>query len=136
MLYNVLINYIKIKEVTELTLKLNSFEDQSTTEVFKFIIRCEQCGKVVKTYQSTSSACYKHKFFQSPSERKAKELLWLKGHEEALESATTEAFRELNRCEICGAFVCNDCSETTDELDGGVACKRCVKQRALISKQG
>lgn len=111
-----------------MAMKLNRYEDQSTTEVFKFVIRCEKCGKIVKTYQSSSGACYKIRIFMSPSERKAKELLWLRAHDEALDDVTAEAFRELNRCEVCGAFVCDACSVFSDRLGGGIACKNCAEK--------
>ncbi len=111
-----------------MVMELNRFEDESTTECFKFVIRCEHCGKIVKTYQSTSAACYKPKLFSLPSARRAKELLWLRAHDEARENATQEALNELNRCESCGTFVCDECSVFAEKLDGGVACKKCAEK--------
>lgn len=111
-------------------MKLNQYEDQPTTEIYKFIIRCECCNKIVKMYQSSSSACYKPKLFSSLSKRRAKELLWLRGHDEAMENATAEAFQELNRCEECGMFICDDCSVFLDDADIGIVCKSCAKELA------
>ena len=109
-------------------MKLNRYEDQSTTEIYKFVIRCECCNKIVKMYQSSSCACYKPRLFASLAERRAKELLWLRGHDEALDNATAEAFQELNRCEKCGLFVCDNCSVFIDNVETNIVCKSCAKE--------
>lgn len=101
------------------------YMDESTTEEYRFTFYCECCGKFVKKYASTSPACYKPKLFSSPSERKARELLWMRGHDEAFENASHEALQVLNRCEVCGALVCDECTIISDKLNGGVCCKNC-----------
>ena len=111
-------------------MKTRKIEDQSTTEVYKFTAYCECCGKIVSTHSSTSDACYKPSVFLSISARRAKELLWLKGHDEALENASHEALQHLNQCEICEKLICDDCTVIDESGNGGILCKSCAAKKA------
>lgn len=108
-------------------MNIRKYKDESTTEFYKFAVYCECCGKVVTTHLSTSEACYKPHIFSSISARRAKELLWIKGHDEAFENASQEALQQLNRCESCGKLICNDCTVIDEAHDGGVYCKSCAE---------
>lgn len=110
-------------------LTIQRMEDESTTEQFKFIAYCDRCGKVVKTSVSTTDACYRPKLFMDTAARRAKELLWLDAHREAKQNAAREALQELNRCEICGALVCNACTVFSEALEGGVCCTSCADRQ-------
>lgn len=111
-------------------MKVRKYADESTTEEYKFLIYCEHCGKQVLEYADSPEVSYKPKLFMDASKRRAKELLWLTGHKKAFEEASDKALQKLNRCEVCGRLVCNDCYVFSDELDGNVCCKECMSQIA------
>lgn len=100
----------------------HNYIDESTTEEFRFIFRCDCCGKVILNFSSKNENCYKTKLFSS---QKDKEKMWIKGHDEALMKAKQLALEQLNRCEVCGKLICDDCVEESDELNGGLRCKKC-----------
>lgn len=102
------------------------YNDESTTEAYRFVFYCECCGKAVSTYHSTTSACYTPKLFESVAKRRAQEALWLRDHRTAYEDASRETLQKLNRCESCGSLVCNDCSVIDDESGGKTYCTACA----------
>lgn len=117
-------------------LTVSRLEDESTTEQFKFIAYCDRCGAAVKTHVSISEACYRPKLFADAASRRAKELLWLQAHGQARENAVREALQELNRCEVCGAMVCNACTVISEELEGGVCCPDCAEKLRQAPSKG
>lgn len=120
-------------------LTIRRMEDESTTEQFKFTVCCDRCGKTVKTSISTTEACYRPRLFMDAAARRAKELLWLDAHREAKENAARDALQELNRCEVCGALVCNACTVISEALEGGVCCLDCAEklhQKAPPDREG
>lgn len=111
--------------------------DDSTTDEFRFTTRCQRCDAAVKTF--VSEAHYKPRLFMDAAARRAKELLWLDAHRDARENAAREALQELNRCEVCGALVCNACTVISEALEGGVCCLDCAEklhQKAPPDREG
>lgn len=108
------------------TITVRRYDDESTTELFKFVFYCEHCGKIVSTYESTSNACYTPKLFENPAKRRAQELLWLNDHKAAFVTASKEALKKLNRCENCGSLVCDNCSDIDDKDEGNLYCHTCM----------
>ncbi|MCQ2449804.1 MAG: hypothetical protein MJ132_06415 [Clostridia bacterium] len=102
--------------------------DASTEEQFAFSFFCDCCGKVVSTTPLTFRPGFKKKLFISKAERKAREMLWQKDHDAAYERANIEALKQLNRCVVCGAAICNDCTVECEETDGKTVCIDCAKK--------
>ena len=64
---------------------------------------------------------------ESGDEKEARAIIYASEHGKAYERANNEVRLNLNRCEICGDMVCEDCSVYSDELGGGVCCKKCAE---------
>ncbi len=47
----------------------------------------------------------------------------------AYERANIEARFELNKCDICGDMVCDDCTVFDADLNGKICCKNCHEKR-------
>jgi len=65
------------------------------------------------------------KLIMSRAEIKARELIWLRDHDAAYERANQEALNQLNRCEVCNSYVCDDCAIVSNEFGGRICCKKC-----------
>lgn len=100
----------------------NNFIDESTRDEFKFIFRCESCGKIILEYSCKNEDDSKLKFF---SKNRLNETKWIKNHNECLKKAKEQALDRLNRCEVCGKLICDDCSVEDDLLSGGICCRKC-----------
>ena len=66
-------------------------------------------------------------------EKEARAIIYASEHGKAYERANNEVRLNLNRCEICGDMVCEDCSVYSEELSGGVCCKKCAVMHTVKS---
>ena len=107
--------------------------DKSTAETFRFTFFCDCCGKELATSPAKFRSGFSPKLIMSSSERRIREILWLRDHDSAYERANREVLDQLNRCEICGDYVCDDCIEVCPELDGKLCCYKCAEVRGFTS---
>ena len=98
------------------------YVDASTEEQYSFSFFCDCCGKVVSTTKYGFHPGFEKKLFLSRTEQKARELIWQRDHAAAYERANVEALKKLNRCVVCGAAICNDCTVECHEVDGRTVC--------------
>lgn len=105
-------------------IEARNYIDESTTKEFRFVFLCDCCGKVVLEYVEKNENEYKLKLFKK---QKDKEKEWIKGHDKAFKAARQLAIQKLNRCEVCGKLVCDDCVSEPEHLCGGLSCKKCNK---------
>ena len=104
------------------------YGDASTEEQFHFSFFCDCCGKVVSTTKLAFHPGFEKKLFLSRTAQRARELVWQRDHDSAYERANVEALKKLNRCVMCGAAICNDCTVECDEADGKTVCVKCAKE--------
>ena len=104
--------------------------------LFKEVVRnAESCNKKVhrqindKTEVHEFVTGFKDKKFLSDDEREARAIIYANDHRNAYERANNEVRLELNRCEICGNMVCEDCTVYGQNLNGGVCCKKCAEDK-------
>jgi len=109
------------------------YSDKSTTEVFRFSFFCDCCGKELNTTPVKFRSGFSPKLIMSASERRIREILWLRDHDAAYERANREVLDTFNKCEICGDYICDDCVEVCTELDGRLCCYKCAEVRGLTS---
>lgn len=102
--------------------------DDSTEEQFIFSFFCDCCDKFVSATKLEFRSGFAKKLFLSRTEQKARELIWRQDHDASYERANVEALKKLNRCIICGAAICNDCTVECDEVDGKTVCVKCAKK--------
>ena len=102
--------------------------DKSTIKQFEFEFYCDCCGKPIKTDVLEFISGFKDKIFLSNDEREARAIIYASDHGKAYERANNEARLELNKCEICGDMVCEDCTVYSAGLGGGVCCKNCSEK--------
>ncbi|MBR3868771.1 MAG: hypothetical protein IKM66_05595 [Clostridia bacterium] len=102
------------------------FADKSTIKKFEFEFYCDCCGKPIKTEVHEFVTGFRNKVFLNSDEREARAIIYASDHGKAYERANNEARLELNKCEICGDMVCEDCTVYGAKLDGGVCCKACA----------
>lgn len=105
------------------------FTDKSTIRQFKFVFYCDCCEKPVvhATYDFISG--FKDKVFLTGDEREARAIIYASDHKKAYERANIEARFELNKCDICGDMVCDDCTVFDADLNGKICCKNCHEKR-------
>ena len=101
------------------------FADKSTIKQFEFEFYCDCCGKPIKTEVQEFVSGLKYKKFLSNDEREARAIIYANDHGKAYERANNEVRLELNKCEICGNMVCEDCTVYGENLNGGFCCKKC-----------
>ena len=94
------------------------YVDASTEEQYSFSFFCDCCGRVVSTTKLAFHSGFEKKLFLFRAEQRARELVWQRDHESAYERANIEALKKLNRCVVCGAAICSDCTVECDEVDG------------------
>ncbi len=102
------------------------YSDRSTLKEFEFEFYCDCCKKAIKTPIIEFNSGFKGKFL-SKEVKKARDIIYAADHSSAFERANIEALYELNRCEICGDMVCDDCTVYGENLNGGFCCKNCAK---------
>lgn len=107
-----------------------NWKDKSTTKKFKFVFFCDCCGKELPSPEYEFHSGFKPKIIISEAERKAREIIWKSDHDAAYERANLYMFQNhIHTCEICGAGICGDCACVCDELEGGVCCDKCLKEK-------
>lgn len=104
------------------------FADKSTIKQFEFEFFCDCCGKSIKTDVIEFISGFRDKSFLSNDEREARAIIYANDHGKAYERANIEARLELNKCEICGNMVCEDCTVYGENLNGGFCCKDCANK--------
>ncbi len=102
--------------------------DASTEEQFNFSFFCDCCDKVISTTKLAFHPGFEKKLFLSRTEQRARELVWQQDHDSAYERGNVEALKKLNRCMICNAAICNDCTVECEETDGKTVCAKCAKE--------
>lgn len=102
--------------------------DSSTEEQFEYSFFCDCCGKNVSTTRYSFKPGFAKKFFLSRTEQRAREIIWQRDHDSAYERANIEALKILNRCVLCGAVVCGDCTVECEETGGKTVCLTCAKE--------
>lgn len=104
------------------------FADKSTIKQFEFEFYCDCCGKPIKTDVYEFVSGFKDKKFLSNDEREARAIIYANDHGKAYERANNEVRLELNKCEICGNMVCEECTVYGVNLQGGLCCKNCAEK--------
>ena len=104
------------------------FADNSTMKQFEFEFFCDCCGKPIKTDIIEFISGFRDKSFLTNDEREARAIIYANDHGKAYERANIEARLELNKCEICGNMVCEDCTVYSENLNGGFCCKDCANK--------
>ena len=105
------------------------FTDKSTIKQFEFEFYCDCCGKPVKAEAYEFVSGFKNKKFLSNDEREARAIIYANDHARAYERANNEVRLELNKCEICGNMVCDECTVYGVDLQGGLCCRNCAKDK-------
>lgn len=95
--------------------------DDSTSEDFRFSMRCSSCGNQWhgKGIRFSKAGCEPN----TEGKRVIFKTLYRREHADALVMATKEATNVFNLCPICGRFVCNSCFLICDDLD---MCRDCA----------
>lgn len=101
------------------------FTDKSTIKQFEFEFYCDCCGKAIKTDVYEFVSGFKDKKHLSNDEREARAIIYANDHGKAYERANNEVRLELNKCEICGNMVCEECTVYGVDLQGGLCCIKC-----------
>ena len=86
------------------------YEDASNMKQFEFIFFCDCCGKAMPSTVLQFRSRFRQKLFLTSDEREARAIIYADHHGKAYERANNEVRHELNRCEICGDMVCEDCT--------------------------
>ena len=102
------------------------FADNSSLGRFEFEFYCDCCGKPLPPIVIQPQNRFKKKLWLSRDEREARAIIYANDHSKAYERANNEVRHELNRCEICGEMVCEECTVYGALESGGVCCKRCA----------
>lgn len=105
------------------------FADNSTMTQFEFEFYCDCCGKPLPPIKITPQNRFKKKLWLSRDEREARAIIYANDHSQAYERANNEVRHELNRCEVCGEMVCEDCTVYGALKYGGVCCKHCAEKQ-------
>jgi len=105
------------------------FTDNSTLNRFEFEFYCDCCGKALPPVIIKPQRTFKKKLWLSEDEREARAIIYAHDHNVAYERANNEIRHELNRCEICGELICEECTVYGVLENGGVCCKRCAEKR-------
>ena len=99
---------------------------ESSMKQFKFVFYCDCCGKAIPAQAYNFNSVFAQKTFLSNDEKEARAIIYASEQGKAYERANNEVRLNLNRCEICGEMICEDCSVYSDELGGGVCCVKCA----------
>jgi len=95
---------------------------------FEFEFYCDCCGKPLPPVVLTPKYQFKKKLWLSRDQREARAIIYANDHSKAYERANNEIRHELNRCEVCGELVCEECTVYDALKNGGVCCKRCAEK--------
>lgn len=106
------------------------WEDLSTLEEFAFKFFCDCCHKELTVPKLKFNDGFRRKRRLTPTEEKLRGLVWARDHEAAYERANLFMHQNhVHYCEICGDHICGDCAYVCDELEGGVCCEKCLKEK-------
>lgn len=104
--------------------------DCSTIEEFRFLLRCQVCGR---TWHSSpvrfSKAGTKP---ETEGMRAVFRTLYEREREAAREKAAAEASEIFSRCPVCGRLVCDRCFLICEELDLCAACAKALQVRGSV----
>ena len=104
------------------------YTDESSMKQFRFTFYCDCCGKAIPAHAYDFNSAFAQKTFLSNDEKEARAIIYANEHREAYERANNEVRLNLNRCEICGDMVCEDCSVYSEKLGGDVCCMKCAEK--------
>ena len=104
--------------------------DCSTIEEFRFLLRCQECGR---TWRSSPVRFSKA---DAEPETEARPVifraLYAREREAAREKAAAEASEIFSQCPVCGRLVCDRCFLICEDLDLCTACAGKLKVRGDI----
>ena len=113
--------HLLTKKLIEKNISITTMESCTSGQLASLISDTEGASGIMKgafvTYSNESKIKVK----------KARDIIYAADHSSAFERANIEAVYELNRCEICGDMVCDDCTVYGENLNGGFCCKKCAK---------
>ena len=94
--------------------------DCSTLEEFRFLVRCQECGR---TWRSSAVRFSKAGIAPTTEHRRViLRALYEREREAAREKAMAEVPAIYNRCPVCGRLVCDRCFLICEDLDMCTAC--------------
>ena len=94
--------------------------DCSTLEEFRFLVRCQECGR---TWRSSAVRFSKAGIAPTTEHRRViLRTLYEREREAAREKAMAEVPAIYNRCPVCGRLVCDRCFLICEDLDMCTAC--------------
>mgnify|MGYP007069012205 CR=1 FL=1 len=104
--------------------------DCSTIEEFRFLLRCQECGR---TWRSSPVRFSKA---DAEPETEARQVifraLYAREREAAREKAAAEASEIFSQCPVCGRLVCDRCFLICEDLDLCAACAKALQVRGDI----
>ena len=104
--------------------------DCSTLEEFRFLVRCQECGR---TWRSSSVRFSKAGAAPTTENRKViLRALYEREREAAREKAAAEASEIFSQCPVCGRLVCDRCFLICEDLDLCAACAKALQVRGNI----
>lgn len=104
--------------------------DCSTLEEFRFLVRCQECGR---TWRSSTVRFSKAGIAPTTEHwRVILRTLYEREREAAREKAMAEVPAIYNRCPVCGRLVCDRCFLICEDLDMCVACAGRLQVRGDI----
>ena len=104
--------------------------DCSTLEEFRFLVRCQECGR---TWRSSSVRFSKAGAAPTTENRKViLRALYERERVAAREKAAAEASEIFSQCPVCGRLVCDRCFLICEDLDLCAACAKALQVRGNI----
>ena len=104
--------------------------DCSTLEEFRFLVRCQECGR---TWRSSSVRFSKAGTAPTTENRKViLRALYERERVAAREKAAAEVPAIFNRCPVCGRLVCDRCFLICEDLDLCTACAEALQVRGDV----
>ena len=104
--------------------------DCSTTGEFRFLVRCQECGR---TWHSSPVRFSKAGAEPEPEGmRTILRTLYEREREAAREKAAAEAAEIFNYCPVCGRLVCDRCFLICEDLDLCIACAKALQVRGDV----
>lgn len=104
--------------------------DCSTLEEFRFLVRCQECGR---TWRSSSVRFSKAGTAPTTENRKViLRALYERERVAAREKAAAEVPAIFNRCPVCGRLVCDRCFLICEDLDLCIACAKTLQVRGNV----
>ena len=104
--------------------------DCSTLEEFRFLVRCQECGR---TWRSSAVRFSKAGIAPTTEHRRViLRTLYEREREAAREKAMAEVPAIYNRCPVCGRLVCDRCFLICEDLDLCIACAKALQVRGDV----